>query len=290
MRYQITHKTIYEYAEPVTVSHNSARLKPAGGQQQRLSEFELRISPQPDRMSERTDYFGNAQAIFSIRELHTRMEVCATSRVEVQQHTPPVATLSPVWKSVAARFRDPVSPENAEAYEYCMDSPMVRRNPEFADWARASFSDSTTLLSGTAHLMTRLFSEFQFDAGATEVATPLLEVWRTRRGVCQDFAHIAIGCLRSLGLPARYVSGYLRTIPPPGQPRLQGADASHAWISTYCPVNGWTDFDPTNNLIPSDSHVRVAIGRDYSDVSPLIGVLSGGGSHIVRVEVDVVPE
>lgn len=138
--------------------------------------------------------------------------------------------------------------------------------------------------------MTRLFTEFTFDSEATEVATPLEEVWKNRRGVCQDFAHIAIACLRSLGLPARYVSGYLRTIPPPGQERLQGADASHAWISTYCPVNGWTDFDPTNNLRPSDSHVRVAVGRDYADVSPLIGVLSGGGSHIVRVEVDAVPQ
>ena len=158
-----------------------------------------------------------------------------------------------------------------------------------AEWSRISFPKTATLLSGTSDLMARLFSEFTFDSEATEVATPLEDVWKNRRGVCQDFAHIAIACLRSLGLPARYVSGYLRTIPPPGQERLQGADASHAWISTYCPVHGWTDFDPTNNLMPSDSHVRVAVGRDYSDVSPLIGVLSGGGSHIVRVEVDVVP-
>jgi transglutaminase-like putative cysteine protease len=166
---------------------------------------------------------------------------------------------------------------------------MVRTNREFADWSRISFPKTATLLSGTSDLMARLFTEFTFDSEATEVATPLEDVWKNRRGVCQDFAHIAIACLRSLGLPARYVSGYLRTIPPPGQARLQGADASHAWISTYCPVHGWTDFDPTNNLMPSDSHIRVAVGRDYADVSPLIGVLSGGGSHIVRVEVDVVP-
>jgi transglutaminase-like putative cysteine protease len=289
MRYRITHRTIYEYTEPVTVSHNTARLKPSTGPNQCLSEFDLRISPQPDRMSWRHDYFGNTLAIFSIRELHTRVDVCATSLVEVIQHTPPVASLSALWTDVAERFKDPVSPQNAEVYEYCMDSPMVRTNLEFAEWSRISFPKTATLLSGTSDLMARLFSEFTFDSEATEVATPLEDVWKNRRGVCQDFAHIAIACLRSLGLPARYVSGYLRTIPPPGQERLQGADASHAWISTYCPVHGWTDFDPTNNLMPSDSHVRVAVGRDYSDVSPLIGVLSGGGSHIVRVEVDVVP-
>jgi transglutaminase-like putative cysteine protease len=241
-------------------------------------------------MSWRDDYFGNALAIFSIRELHTRVEVCATSQVEVLQHTPPVASLSPLWTEVANRFKDPVSPQNAEVYEYCMDSPMVRTNREFFEWASVSFPKTATLLSGTADLMARLFADFTFDSGATEIATPIEEVWKNRRGVCQDFAHIAIACLRSLGLPSRYVSGYLRTIPPPGQERLQGADASHAWISTYCPVNGWTDFDPTNNLMPSDSHVRVAVGRDYADVSPLIGVLTGGGSHAVRVEVDVVPQ
>ena len=137
--------------------------------------------------------------------------------------------------------------------------------------------------------MERLHAEFEFDPVATEVATPLEEVWKSRRGVCQDFAHVAIACLRSLGLPARYVSGYLRTIPPKGQPRMQGADASHAWFSAYCPVNGWVDFDPTNNLMPSDGHIVVAVGRDYSDVSPLCGILTGGGEHSLSVAVDVVP-
>jgi transglutaminase-like putative cysteine protease len=166
---------------------------------------------------------------------------------------------------------------------------LLRVAPEFADWAICSFNESTPLLSGVANLMERLFLEFDFDPVATDVATPVEAVWKERRGVCQDFAHVALACLRSLGLPARYVSGYLRTIPPPGQARMQGADASHAWFSVFCPVNGWVDFDPTNNLLPGDGHVTVAVGRDYSDVSPLCGILTGGGEHTVSVAVDVIP-
>jgi len=170
-----------------------------------------------------------------------------------------------------------------------LDSPMVRPAPEFARWARESFAAGTPILAGVAELVGRLFKEFEFDPVATDVATPLEEAWKARRGVCQDFAHVALACLRSLSLPARYVSGYLRTVPPAGQKRMQGADASHAWISVFCPYNGWVDFDPTNNIMPSDGHITVATGRDYSDVSPLSGILTGGGEHTVEVAVDVIP-
>lgn len=166
---------------------------------------------------------------------------------------------------------------------------MIRLSRVLADIARPCFPENAPLLVGVSNLMRFIYEEFEFDPVATEVATPLEEVCEKRKGVCQDFAHVALGCLRSLGLPARYVSGYLRTIPPPGKPRLEGADASHAWFSAFCPVNGWVDFDPTNNLIPSDEHLIVAVGRDYSDVSPLSGILTGGGEHTVSVAVDVLP-
>jgi transglutaminase-like putative cysteine protease len=289
MDYEVIHRTVYEYGEPVTVSHHAARLAPGTLAGQRVAHFHLQVRPEPEVMSERRDYFGNTLVVFGIRELHARMEVEARSRVTVPGLTPPVPALSPVWTGVAAAFRDPVSPEQVEPYEFCLDSPLVRSSPELAQWAGRSFASEMPLLQGVSDLMRRMHREFVFDPKATDVATPLEEAWRQRRGVCQDFAHIAIAGLRSLGLAARYVSGYLRTIPPPGKPRLQGADASHAWIAVYCPLNGWVEFDPTNNLMPSDGHVRVAVGRDYSDVSPLSGVLTGGGEHRVAVAVDVMP-
>ena len=289
MEYELIHKTEYSYAEPVTVSQHAARLEPVVEGRQRVSDFSLSIQPKPAAVSSRLDYFGNKVTVFGIRELHRALVVEARSRVVVHPLTPPVPSLSPPWTQMSARFRDPVSPQDAGIYEFCMDSPMVQISAEFAQWAGQCFGASTQLLTGVGLLMERLHAEFEFDPVATEVATPLEEVWKTRRGVCQDFAHVAIACLRSLGLPARYVSGYLRTIPPEGQQRMQGADASHAWFSAFCPVNGWVDFDPTNNLMPSDGHIVVAVGRDYSDVSPLCGILTGGGEHTLSVAVDVVP-
>lgn len=289
MEYQVIHKTVYEYTDAVTVSHHAARLQPVNGCQQTLESFDLKITPHPDRFNERRDYFGNSLAVFSIRERHARLVVKASSRVAVQAMSPPVGALSPKWTEVARRFRDPISPKDSGVYEFCMNSPLVRADAKMAHWALQSFGDGKPLLLGVEHLMGRMFETFIFDSAATEVATPLEVVWEKKRGVCQDFAHIGIACLRSLGIPARYVSGYIRTIPPEGQTRLQGADASHAWLSVFCPLNGWVDFDPTNNMIPADGHVRVAVGRDFSDVSPLNGVLSGGGNHEVYVEVDVIP-
>ena len=290
MQYHLIHKTVYHYSEPVTVSQHSARLQPIRNGHQNVSEFSLNIQPSPDVLATREDYFGNTVSVFGIRELHRELSVEASSLVNVHQMTPPVPALSPVWSVVANRFRDPVSPQDTCAYEFCLDPPLVRMAPVFAEWAAGSFAGKTPLLVGVTDLMQRLFDTFEFDPVATEVATPIEEVWQERRGVCQDFAHVALACLRSLGLPARYVSGYLRTVPPPGQERMQGADASHAWFSVFCPVNGWVDFDPTNNLMPSDGHITVAVGRDYSDVSPLCGILTGGGEHTIKVAVDVIPK
>jgi transglutaminase-like putative cysteine protease len=165
----------------------------------------------------------------------------------------------------------------------------VRASFDLADYAKESFPKEKPVLAGARDLNTRIFRDFKFDSKATTVATPLEEVWEKRRGVCQDFAHLGIACLRSLGLPARYVSGYLRTHPPAGQPRLVGADASHAWFAIFCPGHGWVDFDPTNNVQPADEHITVAYGRDFGDVSPVAGILTGGGKHDVKVSVDVEP-
>lgn len=289
MTYLITHQTLYDYAEPVTVSHHAARVKPRPLSHQRRDDFDLVISPEPTLRKMRTDYFGNQVCFFSIQELHERLEIVARSRVTVTPETPLVASLSPAWEDVREEFLDPVSPEVVEPYQFTFASPLVRRSPEFAEYARASFPVGAPLLVGAHDLNRRIFHDFKFDPVAASVATPLEEVWSSRRGVCQDFAHLGIACFRSLGLPARYVSGYLRTRPPQGQPRRLGVDASHAWFSVFCPGIGWVGLDPTNNLQPDEEHITVAFGRDFSDVSPVSGVITGGGRHEVRVAVDVEP-
>lgn len=289
MTYQILHRTCYEYTELVTVSHHAARVKPRTTDHQQREQFSLSISPEPAVRKMRTDYFGNRVCFFSIQELHREFQLEAFSRVTVNPVTPPAPSLSPPWLEVSGLFRDPVSPEVVEPYQFCFDSPLIRASPVLADYARASFTADTPLLLGVRDLNRRIFTDFKFDPVATTVSTPVEDVWEQRRGVCQDFAHLAIACLRSLGVPARYVSGYLRTHPPEGQPRRVGADASHAWFAVYCPRIGWVDFDPTNNLMPGEEHITVACGRDFSDISPVSGVITGGGSHEVRVSVDVAP-
>jgi len=250
-------------------------------------DFSLHVSPAPALQKTRTDYFGNRIWGFAIQEVHSRLEITATSRVTVAAQTSPALALSPAWEAVVELFSDPVSPEVVEPYQFVFDSPMLRISPELADYARKSFPPGLPLLVAVADLNRRIFTDFKYDPVATTVATPLEEVLEKRRGVCQDFAHLGIACLRSLGLPARYVSGYLRTHAPAGKERLVGADASHAWFSVFCPSTGWLDFDPTNNLLPAEEHITVAFGRDFSDVSPVTGVITGGGKHVVKVSVDV---
>jgi transglutaminase-like putative cysteine protease len=286
MTYQILHRTLYEYAAPVTVSHHVARLEPRGTPAQEREQFSLKIFPEPTLRKSRPDYFDNRLCFFSIQELHSRLEIIAHSRVSVQPHNPGNEPSTP-WNDVAGMFRDPVSPEVVEPYQFIFDSPQASASFEFFDYASESFPKGTPLLTGVRDLTRRIYEDFKYDPKATTVATPLDEVWEKRRGVCQDFAHLGIACLRSLGLPARYVSGYLRTRPPEGKPRLVGADASHAWFAIFCPGVGWADFDPTNNVQPSEEHITVAVGRDYADVSPVAGVITGGGAHQVKVSVDV---
>ncbi len=287
MNYEITHRTLYEYAAPVSVSQHVARLTPRVTATQTCEMFALEIAPMPTLRKTRTDYFGNELCLFSIQEVHQRLEITTKSRVSVQAREVVMAENSPAWEEAAQLFRDPVSPDVVEPYQFVFDSPQVRASVELAGYARESFGDETPLLVGARELTRRIFTDFKYDPKATTVATPLEEVWEKRHGVCQDFAHLGIACLRSLGLPARYVSGYLRTRPPEGQPRLIGADASHAWFAVFCPGAGWVDFDPTNNCQPAGEHITVALGRDFGDVSPVAGILTGGGQHEVQVSVDV---
>ncbi len=287
MTYNILHQTVYEYAAPVAVSHHVARLEPRDTPYQEQERFSLKIFPEPTLRRERSDYFGNALCIFSIQEVHERLEIVTHSRVSLRSADTTVGESTLSWENAAAMFRDPVSPEVIGPYQFIFDSPQVQASFELADYARESFTKGIPLLAGARDLTRRIFQDFQYDPKATTIATPTEQVWRERRGVCQDFAHLAIACLRSVGLPARYVSGYLRTRPPEGKPRLVGADASHAWFSVYCHGVGWVDFDPTNNLQPSGEHITVATGRDFGDVSPVAGILTGGGDHEVKVSVDV---
>jgi transglutaminase-like putative cysteine protease len=287
MRYRILHQTSYTYSERVTISHHAARLKPRALKLQECEAFELGFRPLPGVQKVRTDFFGNEIQFFSVQEVHGGLDITARSLVTVFPRPDLRLTDSPSWEEVAELFQEPVLPGNVSPYQFIFDSHLVQATPGLAAYARPSFRSGRPLMRAARDLCRRIHQEFKFNPKATTVSTPLASVLEKRQGVCQDFAHLAIGCLRSMGLPARYVSGYIRTVPPKGKPRLVGADASHAWLSVYCPKLGWVDLDPTNNLIPSEDHITVAIGRDYADVSPVAGVLTGGGGHEVSVSVDV---
>lgn len=289
MRYRILHRTTYTYADAVSISHHVARLKPRGLKHQECEEFELHTRPQPAVEKSRSDFFSNHVHFFSIQELHTGLDITARSQVNVLPQPELDLAASPCWETVAKRFTEPVSPGDVGPYQFVFDSHLLASTPALADYARPSFPSDRPLAEAARDLCRRIHQDFKFNPTATTIATPLAEVIQHRHGVCQDFAHVGIACLRSLGLPARYVSGYIRTLPPPGKPRLVGADASHAWLSVHCPVLGWVDLDPTNDRIPREDHITVAFGRDYADVSPVAGVLAGGGDHKVTVAVDVEP-
>jgi transglutaminase-like putative cysteine protease len=235
------------------------------------------------------DYFGNATTTFTLLEPHERLVVEATSELEVNAALLPDFAGSPSWESVRDALPHDYTDEDLNACQFVFDSERVKGRPELADYAGASFTKGRPLLEAVLDLTHRINHDFRFDTEATEVSTPVETFFEKRRGVCQDFSHLQIACMRSLGLPARYVSGYLRTLPPPGGTRLVGADASHAWCAAWSPGAGWVDFDPTNNCVPSDGHITVAWGRDYSDVSPIHGVLLGGARHTLDTGVDVMP-
>jgi len=286
--FEVRHVTRYKYATPVTLGQHLLRLTPRTLPRQVPSEHRIELEPQATCRS-RTDYFGNTVHFVTVETLHAVFEITATSRVAVGPASVPDPTETPPWEVVRMLGRTDRSLPALEASEFVFPSPLVGPSPAFADYARPSFDAERPVLDAVGDLSRRIHEDFRFDSKATTIATPLAEVLERRRGVCQDFAHLALACLRSLGLPARYVSGYLETVPPAGSEKLVGADASHAWIAFYCPGLGWIDVDPTNNLFPSMRHVTLAWGRDYSDVSPVRGVLVGGAEHRLGVAVDVTP-
>ncbi|HEY6724982.1 MAG TPA: transglutaminase family protein [Polyangiaceae bacterium] len=285
MYYTVVHRTTYDYENPVLHGHHLAHLKPRATPNQYVAQYELSVSPEPSSSRLHIDYFGNSIQHFEVLSPHDRLEVIATTELEVVVPLSHAEVPRLGWEHFSEQVR--VDPSMVAVQEYCFDSPLVRAHSSLRDYASATFTPGRDLKEAVVEFNARIHAEFKYEPASTDISTPLATVLREKRGVCQDFAHVAVGCLRSLGLPARYVSGYLETVPPPGKERLVGADASHAWAATYLPGYGWLDFDPTNNVLPADRHVTVAWGRDFSDVSPLKGVVLAGGAHRVSVGVDV---
>lgn len=292
MRLHVVHETTYAYTPPVKTAQHLAHLRPWDGDGQRLLRHELQVDPAPAQRSESVDAFGNTRTFFGLQGAHERLRVVADSLVAT---SPPAALPgdSLPWEDARERLRYHRSAEYDAAAEFLFPSPYVPRHEEFAAYARPSFGPGRPLYEAARDLTARVHRDFAYVSAATDASTPALEALALRKGVCQDFAHVMLGCLRSLGLPARYVSGYLLTEPPPGQARLVGSDASHAWVSVYLPAEHgagrWADLDPTNDRAPGEDYVLLALGRDYADVSPMRGVIHGGGKHTLHVAVTVTP-
>jgi len=289
VRYSISHQTVYQYHNAVSIAHHVIRQTPRELPYQQRLDYRLSAEPVPALVDSHEDYFGNLVNFVMIEGPHQQLIVDSKSSVEVTPRVVPDPDAPPPWETIQELCRGDVYNASGEACEFVFPSPLIPQRQEFADYAKSSFSEGRPVLVAGMELMRRIHADFTFDPQATTAATPLEQVFRQRRGVCQDFAQLQIACLRALGLPARYVSGYLETVPPPGQARLVGADASHAWLQLWCGEAGWIDLDPTNDLLPAERHITLAWGRDFADGSPLRGVLVGSGSHQLKVAVDVVP-
>lgn len=291
MLLHVLHETTYAYAPTVRTAQHMLHLKPAQDSLQRLVSHHLEISPEPTLRSEWTDVYGNTRSFFALQAPHAQLRVVADSVVETSAPPPPGADMA--WDEVRERMRYHRAAQYDPATGFVFASPYVPRHEHFLAYGATSFQPGRGLLDATADLMQRIHTEFRYETSATDVGTPALQALALRKGVCQDFAHVMLGCLRSLCLPARYVSGYLLTEPPPGQERLVGSDASHAWVEVYLPATdgpgAWVGFDPTNNRAPAQDYVRLALGRDYSDISPMRGVIHGGTNHKLAVAVTVTP-
>ena len=289
MKYRVMHKTEYFYSGTITQCHNLAHLRPRSLPGQQCLVHRLEIDPLPVDYSEFEDFFGNQVSYFSVQQPHRNLKILAVSELLLDEVMGQLSLYNDLaWNEVRARLANPQEIELREIRHYVLDSPLATTSPELAGYAEESFPEGRPLLEAVHDLMDRVYREFTYDPGFTTISTPLSEVFANRRGVCQDFAHLAIACLRSLGLAARYVSGYLETLPAPGQEKLKGADDSHAWFSVFLPEAGWMDFDPTNNQIPQYQHITTAWGRDFGDVTPLKGIIYGGNpGHRLQVAVDV---
>lgn len=278
MRYHITHTTTYRYSVNVGRCYNLAHMLPRDTERQNCLRSQVVVEPAPAHSHKHRDYFGNHAYYFGIQKNHNRLSITVESEVQMQdQAWEAELDFGATCAEVLERMRSSTDAETLLAREFVLDSPMIRASQALREYAQTIFLPGRPFLAAARELSERVFKEFTYDPGFTTVATPLHEVQQHKRGVCQDFAHFAIGCLRSLGFAARYVSGYLETLPPPGKEKLIGADATHAWFAVYCPGEGWYEFDPTNNKMACEQHIITAWGRDYSDVTPLRGVIFGGG-------------
>lgn len=289
MKYRVEHKTEYFYGITVSQCHNLAHLRPRNLPAQQCLGHRLQIDPLPMDQAEHEDFFGNHVSYFCITQPHQTLTVTSTSEIQLQTGNAQLALDNDMpWDKARLRLAEPLTDTDREALQFVLDSPLATASPELAEYAASSFPPARPLLEAVRELMERVHHEFTYDPQFSTVSTPLAEVLSSRRGVCQDFAHLAIASLRSFGLAARYVSGYIETQPPPGQAKQPGADESHAWFSVYLPDVGWHDFDPTNNRVPLDQHITTAWGRDYADVTPLKGVIFGGNpDHRPQVSVDM---
>jgi transglutaminase-like putative cysteine protease len=288
MIFEVSHRTLYRYSQPVSISHHLLHLTPRDSAFQNCGDTAIEIAPAPSVRAPDTDYFGNPTTFVTVQQTHTELLLHALSVIKVDPAPVPKEEATPAWEAVRETLAQARDSLVMEALECTFASPYVPLAAELGAYAAASFPPGQPILAGARDLTRRIHKDFTYDPSATTLATSVREAFAMRRGVCQDFAHIQLACLRCLGLPARYVSGYLLTRPPEGKERLVGADASHAWISVWVPGAGWIDLDPTNDVIPAEEHITVAWGRDYADVSPVSGVMFGGGEHQVSVSVDVV--
>ncbi len=289
MIYDIRHVTTYAYETPVSFARCALRLEPRSGDGQQLISHEVEIRPRPADRAIRRDFFGTHTESILIETAHRNLRIDSRSRVSVNRLMPDRAMASPAWESVRDAAFEATSLGPASPIGYVFASPLVPLRAPITAYAAESFSQGAGILAGAANLMHRIRTGFRYDPKATVISTPLEEVFAKRHGVCQDFAHVMISGLRGLGLPAAYVSGYLRTLPPPGQPRLQGADATHAWVALWCGESlGWIGFDPTNDIFAANDHIVLAVARDFSDVSPVDGIIVGSHRQKLAVAVDVV--
>jgi transglutaminase-like putative cysteine protease len=289
-RYRVVHETRYSYQGTVCLSQQYLHLTPRSFAFQETESHLIHVDPAVSDSRDGVDYFGNCTRHLSITLPHDSLLVHAASTVALRAR-PGLAQIggTPPWESVRDMMGKDKSAATLEACRYLYASPHVPLFPALEAYARQSYTPGRPQLDAALDLTQRIFDEFEFDDKATDISTPLEQVLQGRRGVCQDFTHLMIGCLRSIGLPARYMSGYILTHPPPGKPRLIGADASHAWVSVHCPGLGWVDFDPTNRCLVQHEHITLGWGRDFSDVTPMRGIVLGGGAQALDVQVTVTP-